>query len=506
MRIQHNLPGMAAVRYTGISARKTGQSLEKLSSGFRVNKAADDAAGLAVSEKMRGQIRGLAMATMNVEHGLSLIQTAEGGCNEVHSILGRMRELAVQSSNGTYQDGDRDTLEREYQAVMEEIDRIAESTHFNGIHLLSKGVSRSPSSISPLYRVLPASPAAAPLPADPLTVVDENAPDGVRYACADWTMDGALTGSYRTAVNTLSQLFGFDYDTVFFTRINPAYKELNLIIGKEPGGTPTVSIEVDGKVIQGQYGKSTNGYNLGHPDHLYGYWFYDDLGQEIFALSQPSWVTDPGGGLNAGYQTGTIYNLKIPSMGKPEVPLWEWAMPGSHNGGESLLGDAYIYVKKEDGHPEPPDPPDPPGPPDPPPKEPEGDLILQVGANKGDTLAVHRFDIRCRYLGIEPDFLDGSSIATIDAANAALQIIDAAVREVSGVRAYFGATQNRLESIYRNLGVSGENLTAAESSIRDLDMTKEIMAFQKETLILQAAQSMSVQANQLIEGVLGVLR
>ena len=138
MRIQHNINALNSLRQLGVNNANTGKNLEKLSSGYRINRAGDDAAGLAISEKMRGQIRGLEQAQQNAEDGISLIQTAEGGLNETHAILQRMREIAVQSANGTYQnDVDRANLNKEVEALQTEIDRIAESTKFNGKALLN---------------------------------------------------------------------------------------------------------------------------------------------------------------------------------------------------------------------------------------------------------------------------------------------------------------------------------------------------------------------------------
>ena len=138
MIIQHNIPAMNSHRQLSINNASTSKNLEKLSSGFRINRAGDDAAGLAISEKMRGQIRGLCQATQNAQNGISLIQTAEGGLNETHAILQRMRELAVQSANGTYKDEvDRENIAKEVVALKSEIDRIASSTHYNGIQLLN---------------------------------------------------------------------------------------------------------------------------------------------------------------------------------------------------------------------------------------------------------------------------------------------------------------------------------------------------------------------------------
>lgn len=136
MRVQHNIQAINAHRQLGVNTTRSSKSLEKLSSGFRINRAGDDAAGLAISEKMRSQISGLSMAERNAQDGISFIQTAEGGLQETHSILQRMRELAVQSANGTYQDSDREQLQNEVTSLLAEVDNIATSTKFNGQSLL----------------------------------------------------------------------------------------------------------------------------------------------------------------------------------------------------------------------------------------------------------------------------------------------------------------------------------------------------------------------------------
>lgn len=146
MIINHNLPAMNAHRQLGINNSTISKSLEKLSSGLAINRAADNAAGLAISEKMRGQISGLTQASKNAQDGISLIQTAEGALNETHSILQRMRELSVQSANGTYQDDvDRENIQKEVDALKTEIDRIATSTHYNNIKLLDGSLSTNAS-------------------------------------------------------------------------------------------------------------------------------------------------------------------------------------------------------------------------------------------------------------------------------------------------------------------------------------------------------------------------
>ena len=136
MRINHNISALNTYRQLTVNVMAGSKSLEKLSSGYRINRAGDDAAGLAISEKMRGQIRGLEMASKNAQDGISLIQTAEGALNETHAILQRMRELAVQSATDTNTDDDRAELQKEVEQLLEEIDRIANNTEFNTKKLL----------------------------------------------------------------------------------------------------------------------------------------------------------------------------------------------------------------------------------------------------------------------------------------------------------------------------------------------------------------------------------
>ena len=143
MIVQHNMTAMNANRQLGISTSALAKSTEKLSSGYRINRAADDAAGLAISEKMRSQIRGLDQASTNASDGISMIQTAEGALNESHSILQRMRELAVQAANGTETDDDRDNIQDEIEQLQEELDRIASDTEFNTMKLLDGSLSAS---------------------------------------------------------------------------------------------------------------------------------------------------------------------------------------------------------------------------------------------------------------------------------------------------------------------------------------------------------------------------
>lgn len=271
MRINHNIAALNTHRQLTTNNASASKNIEKLSSGLRINRAGDDAAGLAISEKMRGQIRGLDMASKNAQDGISMIQTAEGALNETHSILQRMRELAVQSSNDTNTTADRDAMQQEVTALTAEIDRIATQTEFNTKTLL----------------------------------------------------DGSLT-----------------------------------------------------------------------------------------------------------------------------------------------------------------------------------DVNLQVGANSGQSMQFTIGDMQSAALGV-----GGIDLAADHATStAAIDTINAAIESVSTERSNLGAIQNRLEHTINNLGTSSENLTAAESRIRDVDMAKEMMEFTKNNILTQASQAMLAQANQQPQGVLQLLR
>ncbi len=274
MIINHNIAALNTYRMLSANNSSASKSLEKLSSGLRINRAGDDAAGLAISEKMRGQIRGLDQATRNAQDGISLIQTAEGALNETHAILQRMRELAVQAANDTNNDNDRAEMQKEISQLISEIDRISTDTEFNTKTLL----------------------------------------------------DGSLSVS-----------------------------------GAE--------------------------------------------------------------------------------------------------------------------------------------------LIFHIGANEGQNLSLAISDMGSDALGVS-----GINISTQAGADSAITTIQTAIDKVSSERAKLGAVQNRLEHTINNLGTSSENLTAAESRIRDVDMAKEMMEFTKMSILSQAAQAMLAQANQVPQGVLQLLR
>ncbi|MEK5071468.1 flagellin Hag [Sporosarcina sp. FSL K6-1508] len=311
MIINHNIAALNTHRQLGMNNTNASKNLEKLSSGLKINRAGDDAAGLAISEKMRGQIRGLDMAAKNSQDGISLIQTAEGALNETHSILQRMRELAVQSSNDTNTTSDRGEIQKEMNQLTSEINRIGNNTEFNTQKLIN----------------------------------------------GDKTTSGGTGGNGAA---------------------------LNFQVG------------------------SNNGQSL---------------------------------------------ELQIADMRAAKLGIAGGAGANATSGAKFVIASG-------------------------------NDSLTDVSSGTEYAL----------------------DISTHDLATKAIQVLDKAMATVSAERSKLGSYQNRLEHTINNLGTASENLTAAESRIRDVDMAKEMMDFTKNNILTQAAQAMLAQANQQPQGVLQLLR
>ncbi|WP_290767967.1 MULTISPECIES: flagellin [Exiguobacterium] len=364
MIINNNLNAMNAHRNMTFNTSNAGKAMEKLSSGLRINRAGDDAAGLAISEKMRGQIRGLDQATRNSQDGISMIQTAEGALNETHSILQRMRELAVQGANDTNVTQDRDAIQEELTALKSEIDRIGTTTEFNKQTLLNGGLGGTVDQDAATTTVL--------------------AVTGVASA----STNGATAGTYT------------------ITSANAG--ELTMTFG---GKTQTIA--------------NTNGAQ--------------ELNFSEFGISIKT---------NAGYTA------------------------------DAAVGNVVVKA---------------------------GSVTFQIGANEDQNLSLNIRNMKTD--GVlqlsAAGRVDVSSHAT---AKASVTNIESALTEVSKERSKLGAYQNRLEHTINNLKTSSENLTAAESRVRDVDMAKEMMNFTKNNILNQASQAMLAQAKSQPEAVLQLLR
>jgi flagellin len=335
MRINHNIAALNTHRQLNTASNAQGKSMEKLASGLRINKAGDDAAGLAISEKMRGQIRGLDMAAKNAQDGISLISTAEGALNETHDILQRMRELTVQAQNDTNTGDDRAALDKEYQALATEITRIGNDTEFNTTKLLNGDIKATVGSVG-----------TGLIAEDGISNIQSNG----AAAANDYTL------AWDNATNKL-------------TLSSASLAKSETITTTAPSGFDTKEVN------------------------------FASLGITV-SINE---------GLDANIAANNTFAVTTTNS-----------------------------------------------------------MSLKIGANASQTMDISISDMRSSALGGGTK-LNTTSITSKTNADTALGAIDTAIKEVSVQRSQMGAYQNRLEHTINNLNTSSENLTAAESRIRDVD-------------------------------------
>lgn len=548
MRIQHNLSAMNSLSsYHGNNKALSG-NLEKLSSGYRINSAADDAAGLAISEKMRSQIAGLEKAQDNANDGISLVQTAEGALTEVNSMLTRLTTLATQSANGTYEDGvDRVNLQEETDALLSEMDRISKSTNFNGINLLDGSLSGAGGAHgavkgAKIASFKPAKQEGAAYDATQnFTVGKETfAVDGAT-ATVDWKKlsaddQGKLQVNWTT---NKSKAAGDEAAKIMQDAINSAFKDAGFSTAVEitastnttAGGT---KFTIKSKDETGQ--SSLNILKNGDS----GSQTVDNqtVGTKLFGMTQGTAVAgthtlangaDMSGKFNMNIN-GTDYAISTAGLGanskgsdvatalKTSIDATIDAYNASvtedlkldksqftvdftndgrisiQNGSDAKIGFNDIKgfgvakalgISNESSNVS------------------GNGLTLQVGDTNKDyqKVTVSIDDMSSKGLG-----LSNLSVANQDSAGAAIDTIKAAVNKVSTQRGKLGALQNRLDHTLKNLDSTTQNITAAESQIRDVDMAKEMTKYSKNNILVQASQSMLAQANSMPQGVLSLLR
>lgn len=453
MRINHNIAALNTHRQLGVNNGAASKNLEKLSSGLKINRAGDDAAGLAISEKMRGQIRGLEMASKNAQDGISLIQTAEGALNETHSILQRMRELAVQASNDTNTADDRNELQKEIRQLKEEIDRISSTTEFNTKKLLNGNVAVTANvTATNAANIDSAEVLNAALKNGTYTITVSNT---ANQEITDFLDAGTgLSGASVTLTGAANASYGSYQLKVEDDKDNAGRKVLSLIdattgekvasqnnVDTSAGSTVLNGITIDNTAISGN-------------------------GTVSFEVEGDHDLTLTSGGQTLATVSLTNYNKSTIEIGGIQISF------------NANLGDGATNIVVVNNS-----------------------LTMQIGANEGQTMNISVNDMSSKALGV-----DGVDVTSAAGAQSAITTIDNALKQVSGERAKLGAFQNRLEHTINNLGTSAENLTASESRIRDVDMAKEMMEFTKNNILSQAAQAMLAQANQQPQGVLQLLR
>ena len=469
MVVQHNLSAMNANRMLGITTGSLAKSTEKLSSGYKVNRAADDAAGLAISEKMRKQIRGLDQASANAEDGISAVQTAEGALTEVHDMLQRMNELAVKAANGTMSTDDRQTVQDEVEQLLTEIDRVAETTKFNELYMLKGDTSDKTVKLSAkdagLDGKLVTGANSATFTISTLKLGDSVSIGGKTYTIGDAKAKNVADSVAKLTMATGSQV---TLNGVQYTIVDTADEEdeaKNLItkdtIEKRINGGKLTSVKFNGKtynVITDNAGGAADGIDDNESSIITADKAYEYMAKEL-ALAN-----------NVGANKTQI---SINAKDNKHVIKDKDTVQFVFNRAEATT--------KEDLN-----------------------FSLHVGADADMTnkISVKIASLDTTGLGIAGlNVKDKTGIS----ATYAIDSIADAIAKVSAQRSSLGAIQNRLEHTINNLDNVVENTTAAESQIRDTDMAEEMVKYSKNNILQQAGQSMLAQANQANQGVLSLL-
>ncbi|MFN7251097.1 MAG: flagellin [Anaerobacillus sp.] len=475
MKINNNIQALNAYRNLSGNQFKTSKNLEKLSSGLRINRAADDAAGLAISEKMRSQIRGLKQAERNSMDGISLMQTAEGALQEVHAILQRMRELSVQGANDTNTKYDREQIQKEIDQLKLEVDSISEKTEFNTRKLLN-GSSAVLSSISGT------ADNAAAVVGNP-KVIDPRLVTGTYHINVE-NIDEIVTINQVGAGLSDSNNINLDANSDFFPQAFGEYTiNVRSFLANEVASTTQYSATIQ---VVGPNGLPLEERSVDVFQSNTG-----EDGNEFISI----------GGLNIDTrnikEAGTI-KVSIEQQATVSIYRGEDVSPENKIAAEKtmitndgILKHGGIEFKFNNDI-----------------QAAEtkfsitnNALAFQIGPNTNQNVMIDvpRLDIVT--LGIEE-----IDVTTQKGANMAIFTLDQAINVLSDVRAKLGATQNRMEHTINNLQVTHENLTASESRIRDADMALEMTEFTRNNIINQAATAMLAQANQLPQGVLQLLQ
>lgn len=505
MRINHNISAITANSQLNRTNSALDKSLERLSSGFRINKAADDAAGLAISRKMQTQIDGLMQASRNASDGISVIQTAEGAMNEIESMLQRMRELSVQAANDTNTSEDREQIQKEVDQLISEVTRIADTTEFNTKSLLNGSIDRkSYSNVEKVslfsvsdnvqtknYNIIVTQdPRQAVVRGDSMNGFQ----DGVACSAEEAgtiTMNGETIsvkeGDSLSSVYTKLRDLGDIVGVKVFpssgsitneegTEATAGYEtaemavDSNLVFASEQYGSDiSVQINVDNEALATALGLSTQ-IPVAH-----GVDAQATLGGEF---SETATVN----GLGKKVTVSDIDGFEMIFEVTPGCSGTEFTDVTPEEDSESSISsgdevETEVTVLEA------------------------GPMALQIGANEGQILEVRIPDISAEKLGISE-----VNVKSHNGAEKAITVLDNAINIVSGIRAKLGAYENRLEHSINNLDTSNENMTEALSRIEDTNMATEMTEYTQKNVLAQAGTSMLAQANERPQMVLNLLQ
>lgn len=502
MRINHNISALKANSQLFRTNTALDKSLERLSSGYRINRAADDAAGMAISKKMRTQIDGLEQSSRNGSDGISVIQTAEGALNEVNSMLQRARELAVQAANGTNTASDRAAIQAEIDELKNEIDRISTDTEFNTKSLLNGTVDNQSYSSSNKVELISLSDTVETKEYG-LTIV-QDARQAVINGFGFGAADDEVGASGTIKINGIEvEINKEDTFEEVFENLRNACDSMNIKVFAT-NGVETDPAKVDPEYAGYKLADLSNTNPLVFVSEAYGssqsieiYCDSADLRTKFGGLSDTG-VKASGVDAIATRGDGFASTATVSAKGdiitvtdNNNFEVKFQATPGAAgttftdtdvDGTEGTIGvgaglDVKITVLDA------------------------GPMDLQVGANEGQTMSVRIPRVDTVTLGI-----DKVNVCTEDGAQEAITILDKAVSEVTAIRAKLGAYQNRLDHAIANLDTSSENITEALSRIEDVDMAEEMSTYTQKNVLAQAGTSMLAQANERPQTILTLLQ
>lgn len=486
MRINQNISAMNAWRNLQSTDGAMSKSLERLSSGLRINRAADDAAGLAISEKMRGQVKGLNQARTNAQDAISLIQTAEGGLNETHSILQRMRELAVQAASDTSTDADRQQIQKEVDQLASEITRISNTSEFNTKNLLAGGfqgqkfqigankgqdISVNIGAMDGFTLGVAGNAGTASLTAASGVASADNAGQGL--SAASYSIDVDYTAAVNDAAPNESAGGAASIAGTYTGSSNASYRVE--VLSTSGAGATT---EVQSARVSTDNGTNWTTYTGAFSTGI-------DIGDGIsLTVAQ-----------NAGNAAGNVITF-TETAAKATVKL-QVAGPGADIGTGVTVTNSTSKITIGNS---------------------STDATLDVNLNWA-TMADGDVTVNMTYNSSSAAVVSANGTITTEAkaakgiyvntqarASRAIDIINSAIAKVSDQRSELGAIQNRLEHTIANLGTAAENISAAESRIRDVDMANEMASFTRSQILLQAGTAMMAQANQKPQSILQLLR
>ena len=456
MVVQHNMQAANANRMLNITTSAQSKSTEKLSSGYRINRAADDAAGLTISEKMRKQIKGLDRASTNAEDGVSAVQTAEGALTEVHSMLQRMNELATQSANGTNSNTDRKAIQDEIDQLTTEIDRVSETTKFNETYLLKGDGAEKAHNVNAHDAGLAGVTLTDKGDTVDVTLKTLNAGDKVSIAGKNYTIGSSIKET-QALVDNQKKVDG----AIIVNGEKYTWDNTGAGTWKKDGQDATITI-AGGEVVSDGTKTLTAMKDANAADGI------DDNDSTVITAGK-------------AYQLQTAEIVKASSIGSDTAAVNNTKDNNDYDKATTSFELKKGTVSYKDSL----------------------SFNLHVGADADMTnkITVNIDSMNSAGLGVKGIKADTEQDATY-----AIDAIADAISTVSSQRSALGAVQNRLEHTINNLDNVVENTTSAESRIRDTDMAEEMVNYSKNNILAQAGQSMLAQANQSNQGVLSLLQ